>query len=407
MSKIKKHIDYGIMKTFMNAPIDDFQVFGEVTQTPDGIYIHKDRGSNILAVAHLDSVNPYDHFYVNNFAGVDHVFSTRLDDRLGAYIILSLLPELGISTDVLLTEGEEIGKSTAKHFRTDKQYKWMFSFDRRGDGAVHYRYNRAEWLAILKKHFGSVLHGSVSDIDYLSHLGCCGVNVGTGYHEEHHLMAHANMAETASQVGKFMQFYQTHKRDAYPYVSPPPPVYTPAPYTLAPTTKEYPKSEEKEEDDEWDWRDSEYNYRKALPENHHYNPYDGLYVEVPFDILEYAHKETGVITPPDKCAFCVRDLATITASDVFMGICFECERWAVQCYLCESYFCRKDEPNEDMGEEMFFGICPVCEENWRHHDTDTGFSRDFKGTLREDVDSPGGDEDNTEPGFTGPKPGST
>ena len=44
------------------------------------------------------------------------VHSGALDDRLGAYIILDLLPKLGINVDVLLTVGEEQGRSTANFF---------------------------------------------------------------------------------------------------------------------------------------------------------------------------------------------------------------------------------------------------------------------------------------------------
>lgn len=355
--KLKDHLNYEQIQDTLNAPIESFRSYGKVTETVDGIYVYKDIGASILAVAHLDSVNAHDHFYVNNFAGDDILFSTKVDDRLGAYIILHLLPRLGIHTDILLTEGEEVGKSTAKHFQTGKEYKWMFSFDRRGVDVVHYRYTNKPWVDLLTKHFGKATHGSVSDIDYLSHLKCCGLNIGTGYYDEHHLLAHANMSELVSQVGKFMQFYQTNKRIHYeykPYVAPkatyappPPPTYTKLP------PKEIPVSEEQEQEED------------------EYNPYAEMKVDLPLDILCYVDNQ-GVIVPPEKCAFCLMRLEP-GDTHVFMGICVHCERWAVQCVECEEFFDRLTEPFEDMGdEERFYGLCPVCER--RGSNENSGFS---------------------------------
>src|SRR5512138_3360870 len=181
MMKIRDMIDYNRMQEFLNAPVGWFVQFGTPVQTPDGILIYRDVGAQILSVAHLDSVNHEDHFYVNKFAGDDIVFNTHLDDRLGAYVVIDLLPRLGIHADLLLTEGEEVGKSTAQHFKTDKAYKWMYSFDRRGTDVVHYRYNMLPWLDALKTQWKNRIGwGSNSDINYLPHLNCCGVNVGVG-----------------------------------------------------------------------------------------------------------------------------------------------------------------------------------------------------------------------------------
>ncbi len=363
--KLKNLLNYDRLHEFLNAPMEYFQQFGKVQQTPDGILIHHDIGANILGVAHLDSVNPHDHFYVNKFAGDDIVFSTRLDDRLGAYIILDLLPAMGIHTDILLTEGEEKGKSTAKHFKTDKQYHWMFSFDRHENDAVYYRYYVTNWIDAIRKIFGNPSHGSNSDIDYLSELKCCGVNVGTGYFNEHHLMAHANMSMMLSQVGKFIQFYQQNRRIRYPFQN----SYTPAKtykdnnfgysyghsYT-PPVTP--PKSEETEEEDIYEV----------------FNPYEGMPADVPLDIIEYTDAD-GVIDPPPVCEFCMGPLGPEN-THIFMGICSGCEPWAVQCPYCHRYVCRQEDPEDWMVEsEMFYGICCICAEKYkkRRHDEDSGF----------------------------------
>jgi hypothetical protein len=343
--KIKDVIDYNIMEEFLLAPMEWFEQVGKVTNTADGIFIHRDIGASILAVAHLDSVNDHNHFYVNRFGQDDIVFNTHLDDRLGAYVILNVLPRMGIHTDILLTEGEEVGRSTASHFETDKQYKWMFEFDRRGTDAVHYRYQKTEWTKVLRAGFGSCMYGSNSDINYLSHLKCCGVNVGTGYHDEHDIMAYANVSELISQIGKFMQFYQTHKRTWFEWVDK---SYTTTPVTSG-TTYHYElpaKTEEPARDEK-------------------YNPYEGMVIDLPLDIHEYLNQATGVIEAPTECAFCLKTLKPDNVH-VFMGICEECERWAVQCSECEGFYCRTDDPSnidpDDITavDDLFYGTCSVC-----------------------------------------------
>ncbi len=90
---------------------------------PDNFYFYKDNGSNVLAVAHLDTVADADERkcrFVVTEGGGTVVFSRALDDRLGAYIILELLPLLGLKYDILLTVGEESGLSTAAHFEPSR-----------------------------------------------------------------------------------------------------------------------------------------------------------------------------------------------------------------------------------------------------------------------------------------------
>jgi hypothetical protein len=95
------------------AEVTDFYGEGEVSFTASGAYIYKDNGSDILAIAHLDTVQSMKHFYTIDLGGERVVFNAQLDDRLGAYIILDLLPTLGVKCDILLTEGEESTKYRA------------------------------------------------------------------------------------------------------------------------------------------------------------------------------------------------------------------------------------------------------------------------------------------------------
>jgi hypothetical protein len=345
MPKIKSLFDPLLMQEVLNAPIDYFTDFGTVIETPDGILIHNNIGSQILGVAHLDSVNTFDHFHIISIGGEDHLFNTHVDDRLGAYILLYVLPSMGIHTDILLTEGEEKGKSTAKHFESNRQYNWMYSFDRRGTDCVHYQYQSKDWKDVLTKHFKTVLYGSNSDIAYLEHLKCCGVNVGTGYYEEHHKIAHANLSETIRMVGRFIQFYQQNKRTLFPFevkyksykyqpVIPPAPIHP----QLPPLP---PASEEKEEE-----------------EFEVYNPYELVYTDIALDVRDYL--VNGVLHYPTQCSICEMELKN-HVSDVFMGICKHCEPYAVQCIYCGTYVAREEDADISMDDaDLFFGICQEC-----------------------------------------------
>jgi hypothetical protein len=151
----------------------------------DNFYAYKDNGSNVLAVAHLDTVGLAHergcHFL--DTEGGPVVYSRALDDRLGAYIILDLLPSLGITCDVLLTVGEESGRSTAEFFEppTGKDYNWMIEFDRGGTDVVMYQYEDRATTKLVEASGARVGDGIFSDIAYLEHLGIKGFNWGVGY----------------------------------------------------------------------------------------------------------------------------------------------------------------------------------------------------------------------------------
>ena len=184
-----------------------------------GRFRYVDNGSNVLAVAHVDSVDCGLTRYKQRGT---IAYSTSLDDRLGVHVILDVLPTLGILPDVLLTDDEEIGRSTAQEFIPHKQYNWMFQFDRRGQDAVHYEYNA---MAPHIREFFTLGQGSFSDICWLEHLGCAGLNIGTGYYHEHTRNSYANLEHTAAQVMRFENFWNALKNTHIPhtpYVRPEP-----------------------------------------------------------------------------------------------------------------------------------------------------------------------------------------
>lgn len=178
---------------------------------PDNFYFYKDNGSNVLAVAHLDTVmHPDDRtcrFVVTEGAGTV-VFSGALDDRLGAYIILELLPLLGLTYDVLLTVGEESGQSTAAYFQPPegKHYDHMIEFDRGGTDVVMYQYEDTEVYSLVKASGARVGNGSFSDISYLEHLEIKGFNWGVGYRDYHGPRAHAFLEDTFEMVARYLTF---------------------------------------------------------------------------------------------------------------------------------------------------------------------------------------------------------
>ena len=185
-----------------------------------GRHIFFDRGSSVLAVAHLDWVKFLEPiFYKDN--GNDCIQCPQLDDRLGAWVILDVLPSLGLEFDVLLTDGEERGNSTAADFTQPRQYNWGFEFDRRGVDTVLYRYDSStEWKNALKESGLTLAWGTFSDICELTDCGVCFANVGTGYWHEHTNECRARLSDTMSQALKFKAFFNTNKERKFAWEKP-------------------------------------------------------------------------------------------------------------------------------------------------------------------------------------------
>lgn len=181
---------------------------GWTNNRPGEQYIYLDRGSPLLAVAHLDCHYPTSHFEAIELDGELNIFASNLDDRLGAYIILDVLPALGIVTDVLLTVGEEVGKSTAEFFRETHPYNWMVEFDRTGEDVVLYQFDTQKLRNRLQSVGFEVGYGSFSDIAFLDHLGVQGFNVGVGYYDYHSTRAYAIWEVTVAQIHRFVKFHQ-------------------------------------------------------------------------------------------------------------------------------------------------------------------------------------------------------
>lgn len=205
-------------------------VHGKVTRTQDYLYI--DNGSPVLAIAHLDTVMDMPAYAVSSKGSntplkpvsvIDNKINTiQLDDRLGVWLITSVLPQIGIVPDMLFTLDEEVGASTAALFKTDKKYNWMFQFDRRGFGTVvMYQYETPKYVNMLEDIGYDVQIGTISDISYLDGLGCTGFNFGCGYIDEHSHSCMTRISWINVVVEMFAEFYARYKDTLMPYIHKP------------------------------------------------------------------------------------------------------------------------------------------------------------------------------------------
>ena len=196
----------------------DFSVYAsKVTVGTDRFYWHQDNGSDILAVAHLDHVQKDASCTVTETAGGLLACSGALDDRLGAYVILDLLPKMGMKFDILLTTDEEMGRSTASEFYADKAYNWMIEFDRGGTDVVAYQYDTPELAALVEESGARMDIGSYSDIADLDHLECVGLNWGVGYEDYHGSRSHAWLEDTFRMVARFEKFHKANGKTYLEY----------------------------------------------------------------------------------------------------------------------------------------------------------------------------------------------
>jgi hypothetical protein len=192
---------------------DFYDIGGQILVDPkdakrEALWLERSKDSKVLAVGHTD-VRLYGEPRIT--LDYKHINCPQLDDRLGCWLILHpllrLLPK-DMPFDVLLTDNEEIGDSTADLFNPDKQYNWIFEFDRNGQEVVMYDYETPELKELMKEYGFDVGRGSFTDICMLDRLGCAAFNIGTGYYKEHTKECYANLEETAENVEKFIAFYK-------------------------------------------------------------------------------------------------------------------------------------------------------------------------------------------------------
>ena len=202
------------LKKILTARIEDFTTLGDCEHTAHGPMIFIDNNAPVLAVGHLDYVQFAKPKIKKQYKNTLIYDCPQLDDRLGVWVILDQLKKAGIKCDVLLTDSEESGQSTAQYFKPPKQYNWMMEFDRQGGGTAMYDYEDQTTRDLLREYDYKVDQGSFTDICELYHLKCKGFNFGVGYHLQHTPKCYANLSETFDSLRKVQSIY-TDWKDEY------------------------------------------------------------------------------------------------------------------------------------------------------------------------------------------------
>jgi hypothetical protein len=310
-------------------------------------YVYIDNGSNVLAVAHVDTVEDSPRYYYSADKKIIKydilpspkvenlkVTSIKLDDRLGVHLILDILPMMGINVDVLLTDDEEFAQSSAIAFVTDKVYNWAFSFDRRGIGeVVMYQYS-SDLVAIKAVedsgwYFGRGSYSDISDLD----IGCSCFNFSAGYMNEHTDACFCQYDGVMYNAQLFKKFYNAHKDTRFPYT------YTPKTIvkydskkwedTTSTSTKWTAENSDWKDDDDWK------KYSKKYASSYQECSYCGKVHSTTYDtfgnpICDSCYLE---LQPTKECVYCGMEISVDGAltpeveDSQFEEICVSCGTW--------------------------------------------------------------------------------
>lgn len=196
----------------------------------------KDRDAKALAVGHIDTVVPHaqGRFKMetveSNVQGknINIVHHPHHDDRLGIATMMEVLPLHNVKFDILITDFEETGSSTAKMFSpwwdTDEApkdkpaYNHLVEFDRGGSDVVLYHFgvgddeDTKKFKAAVGDCWGdkNIGRGSYTDIVSLPNLGCKGLNVGIGYKNPHAITGYTTLEHYAYGIQTYLEFYNKH-----------------------------------------------------------------------------------------------------------------------------------------------------------------------------------------------------
>ena len=201
------------LEVICRAPISKFfEVFKESAKNELGYIYVTNPNAKILVVAHLDFYDLDYSFEVLEHDGDMLIFSPRLDDRLGVYTILSVLPSIGIEVDFLLTTNEEFGMSTALEFSKNEdvkeKYNWIVGLDRGGMKTVSYQYETRELNEKLLSCDLDVGKGSYSDIVDMECLNTAAFNLALGYRFEHKPSCYVRVSQYENQINRFAEFFE-------------------------------------------------------------------------------------------------------------------------------------------------------------------------------------------------------
>lgn len=183
-------------------------VYGLDYENPIKRRVFVDNKSKVLFVAHMDTVQtPTLNGYSKKC-----VRAAGLDDRLGVYTAITLVKTLGLKADILITDKEESGQTTAQ-YHTCKDYNWVCEFDRAGKDVVTYNMDSPEFLEAIKKTW-TVGIGSFTDICKLETKACC-MNLGIGYEQAHVLDSYVPLKVHNAQINKFIRFFYEYQDTSF------------------------------------------------------------------------------------------------------------------------------------------------------------------------------------------------
>lgn len=218
---VNKYINPDLLKIRCKQSIESFEngMFGEVVKCPNNLtYTYLKRGGKVLAVAHRDVVKSIANSEICYIKDNDF-YAPQLDDRLGIHLILDVLPKYGVDCDILLTEGEEYGQSTAQYFKTDVEYNWVFELDRAGLDSVMYSFHTKEKEDLLKSYNLNVGWGSFTDICHLDHLKIWAVNFAVAYYSQHTLQCRVDMKQLEEKLlPNIIKFIVENQDTKFPHI---------------------------------------------------------------------------------------------------------------------------------------------------------------------------------------------
>ena len=165
-----------------------------------------DNDGRVLFIAHLDAVQTPKIIKRKG----NRLTGAGFDDRLGCCIAHEL--GLAYGADVLLTDLEESGRSTAKYHDL-KDYNWIVEFDRAGNDVVLYDFVCPELEEALSKYW-HIGFGAFSDICFLkTEIGK--FNLGIGYEHAHSETSYVDLSVLKQQLKLFEDFYRVNKNTKF------------------------------------------------------------------------------------------------------------------------------------------------------------------------------------------------
>lgn len=200
--------------------------YKEIITTPD--YVYAIGNIPVMMVAHLDTVHyalPTEIFHDQKKNVIWSPQGIGADDRAGVMGVLKLISPKQMPY-ILFTTKEEIGGIGALKFLEDFKGKpkppvnLVIELDRRGSNdAVFYDCYNVDFIEYIEK-FGFVeKDGSFSDISILCpDWGIAGVNLSTGYYNEHTKEEYLNLNELNEIVRKVKNIFNALPEEPYEYI---------------------------------------------------------------------------------------------------------------------------------------------------------------------------------------------